>query len=192
MSAALRYRSQPNWAPAFAGEQGRKKSLRTAPAKSSPGGGGGPSAGWWRGIASRDVPNPSHPRHPSVRPAACHLPLQGRIGKRASRIPPRVPAQAGTQGGATQPLLAQAALGSRFRGSTGKGEIANAHPPRHVDTHTRRHHATPRRCAAPWATIGRHHASLSRYQRTVFSIPLSNVSCGRQPSSRSIRVASIA
>ena len=34
--------------------------------------------------------------------------------------------------------------------------------------------------------------SLSRYQRTVFSMPVSNVSCARQPSSVSSLVASIA
>ncbi len=56
----------------------------------------------------------------------------------------------------------------------------------------RARHAVPRRSAAVAATSGRHQSSLSIYQRTVFSMPLSNVSRGCQPSSSPIRVASIA
>lgn len=53
--------------------------------------------------------------------------------------------------------------------------------------------ASPRRTAAARsATIGRHQASLARYQRIVASSPVSKLSRGAQPSSSRIRGASIA
>lgn len=56
-----------------------------------------------------------------------------------------------------------------------------------------RHAARPRRRSAPRsATIDRHHAAFSRYQRTVLRNPVSKLSRGAQPSSALMRPASIA
>ena len=54
------------------------------------------------------------------------------------------------------------------------------------------HDATPNRWSWYFASISRTHASFSKYQRTLRRSPEAKVSCGAQPSSRSILLQSIA